>query len=184
MIFYIPRLPMKIETQASADLSHIVQMIENIPIAMLTTIESDGALASCPMAPLEMDAAGAFWFFTDLRSSKVDRLEVANLTFADTTAGIYVSLSGHGEIDTDRGRIERLWTPMAKPWFPDGPSSTSLALLKFVPNVADYWDASNSRMVRAFSMIASAIMGKPIAMGEHGSLSGLSSGKAIPAATP
>lgn len=175
---------MKTETQASADLSHIVQMIGDIPIAMLTTVESDGALASRPMAPLEMDAAGAFWFFTDLRSSKVDRLEVANLTFTDTAAGIYVSLSGRGEINTDRGHIERLWTPMAKPWFPDGPSSTSLALLKFVPNVADYWDASNSRMVRAFSMIASAIMGKPIAMGEHGSHSGLSSGTATPGTTP
>ena len=175
---------MKTETQASADLSHIAQMIEGIAIAMLTTVESDGALASRPMAPLEMDASGAFWFFTDLRSSKVDRLQVANLTFTDTSRGTYVSMSGHGAIDTDRSHIERLWTPMAKPWFPDGPSSPSLALLKFVPNVADYWDASNSRMVRAFSMLASVITGKPVAMGEHGTLSGLSSGAASSAVEP
>lgn len=175
---------MKTETQASADLSHIAQMIEGIHIAMLTTVESDGALASRPMAPLEMDATGALWFFTDLRSSKVERLQVANLAFTDTAGGTYVSLSGRGEIDTDRGRIERLWTPMAKPWFPDGPSSPSLVLLKFVPNVADYWDASNSRMVRAFSMMASAITGKPVGMGEHGTLSGLSSGAASPAVEP
>lgn len=166
---------MKTETQASADLSHIAQMIEGIHIAMLTTIESDGALASRPMAPLEMDANGALWFFTDIRSSKVEHLTVANLAFTDTGRGTYVSLSGRGEIDNDRARIERLWTPMAKPWFPDGPSSPALALLKFVPNVADYWDASSSRMVRAFSLIASAVMGKPIAMGEHGSHTGLSS---------
>ena len=142
---------------------------------MLTTIESDGALASRPMAPLEMDANGALWFFTDMRSSKVDHIQVANLTFTDTGRGTYVSLSGSGEIDNDRGRIERLWTPMAKPWFLDGPASTALALVKFVPNVADYWDASNSRMVRAFSLIASAVTGKPIAMGDHGSHTGLSS---------
>lgn len=170
---------MKTETQASADLSHIAQMIEGIPIAMLTTVESDGALASRPMAPLEMDATGALWFFIDLRSSKVGHLQVANLTFTDTARGTYVSLSGRGEIDTDRVRIERLWTPMAKPWFSDGPESTSLALLKFVPNVADYWDASNSRMVRALSMIASAVTGQPIAMGEHGSHTGLSSAAVI-----
>ena len=175
---------MKTETQASADLSHIAQMIEGIPIAMLTTVEPDGALASRPMAPLEMDASGAFWFFTDLQSSKVDRLRVANLTFTDTSGGTYVSMSGRGEIDTDRSHIERLWTPMAKPWFPDGPSSPSLALLKFVPNVADYWDASNSRMVRAFSMMASAITGQPVAMGEHGTLSGLSSGATNSAVEP
>jgi general stress protein 26 len=165
---------MKTETQASADLSHIAQMIDGIHIAMLTTIESDGTLASRPMAPLEMDATGALWFFADLRSAKVEHLQVANLTFTDTTRGTYVSLSGRGEIDTDRGRIERLWTPMAKPWFPDGPASTALTCLKFVPSVADYWDASNSRMIRAFSLMASAVTGKPIAMGEHGSHTGLS----------
>jgi len=166
---------MKTETQASADLTHIAQMIEGIPIAMLTTVESDGALASRPMAPLEMDVTGALWFFTDLRSSKVEHLQVANLAFTDTGRGTYVSLSGRGEINTDRGRIEHLWTPMAKPWFPDGPTSASLGLLKFVPNAADYWDASSSRMVRAFSLIASAVTGKPLAMGAHGSHTGLSS---------
>ena len=165
---------MKTETQASADLAHIAQMIEGIHIAMLTTIESDGTLASRPMAPLEMDAQGALWFFTDLRSAKVEHLKVANLTFTDTTRGTYVSLSGRGDIDQDREHIDSLWTPMAKPWFPDGPTSKALALLKFAPNVADYWDASNSRMVRAFSLIASAVTGKPIAMGEHGTHTGLS----------
>jgi hypothetical protein len=87
-----------------------------------------------------------------------------------------VSLSGRGEIDTDRGRIERLWTAFAKPWFPDGPDSPNLGLLKFVPETADYWDAPDSRMVRAFGVVASMVAGKPIAMGEHGSHTGLSSG--------
>ncbi|WP_180130803.1 pyridoxamine 5'-phosphate oxidase family protein [Rhodoferax sp. BLA1] len=165
---------MKTETQTSADLAHVAQMIEGTHIAMLTTIESDGTLASRPMAPLEMDATGAIWFFTDLRSSTLEHLTVANLTFTDVARGTYVSLSGRGEIDNDQARIDSLWTPMAKPWFPEGPTSPTLALLKFVPNVADYWDASNSRMVRAFSLIASAVTGKPLAMGEHGSHTGLS----------
>jgi general stress protein 26 len=131
------------------------------------------------MAPLEMDARGAIWFFTDLRSSKVDHFKVANLTFTDMQRGIYVSLSGCGEMESDRARIAHLWTPMAKPWFPDGPDSEALVLLKFAPNVADFWDASNSRMVRAFSLIASAVTGKPIAMGEHGSHTGLSNAATI-----
>jgi general stress protein 26 len=164
---------MKIETQTSADLSHIAHMLDGIRIAMLTTIESDGALASRPMAPLEMDGNGAVWFFTDRRSMKVEHLAVINLAFTDMDRSVYVSLSGAGTIDTDRGRIESLWTPMAKPWFPDGPSSEGLALLKFVPNVAEYWDAPGSRMVRAFTMIASAVTGKPIGMGEHGTHTGL-----------
>jgi general stress protein 26 len=165
---------MKIETQTSADLSHVAQMIDGMHVAMLTTIESDGTLASRPMAPLAMDGNGALWFFTDRRSLKVEHLAVSNLAFTDLARSTFVSLSGVGNIDTDRAHIESLWTPMARPWFPEGPSSKDLALLKFVPHVADYWDASGSRMVRAFSLIASAVTGKPIGMGDHGTHTGLS----------
>ena len=167
---------MKTSTQGSPDLSHVVRLIKDIPIAMLTTFDADGALGSRPMATLEMDAQGALWFFTDLRSPKVEHLRVANLTFCDTAHAIYVSLSGRGEIDVDSGRIERLWTNAAKPWFPDGPGSSHLALLKFVPDVADYWDGPSSSMVRAFGALASVIAGKPVGKGEHGSLTGLSDG--------
>lgn len=165
---------MKIIPQTRSDLGHVAELIEDIAVAMLTNIEADGTLASRPMSALEMDADGAIWFFTDLRSEKVEHLRAVNLSFSDSAHGTYVSLSGRGEIDTDRGRIERLWTPMAKPWFPAGPTSRDLALLKFVPDAADYWDGPNSKMVRAFGMLASVIAGKPIAMGTQGALTGLS----------
>ena len=165
---------MKTSTQASPELTKVAELIDGISIAMLTTIEADGALAGRPMAALEMDAQGAIWFFTDLRSSKVEHLRVVSLSFTDIDHSTYVSLSGRGEIDTDRGRIQRLWTNFAKPWFPDGPESPNLALLKFVPNAVDYWDGPNSKMVRAFGMLASIVAGKPVGLGEQGSLSGLS----------
>lgn len=165
---------MKTAPQTYTSLAHVAQLIDGIPIAMLATVEADGTLASRPMAALEMDANGAVWFYTDRHSSKVEHLRVANLSFTDPAHGTYVSLSGRGEIDTDRAHIERLWTPFAKPWFPEGPDSPNLALLKFIPDSADYWDAPNSRMVRAFGVIASIVAGKPIAMGEQGTLPGLS----------
>ena len=165
---------MKTVPQASAALTRLCELIENLSVAMLTNLDDDGALVSRPMTPQEMDAQGALWFFTDLRSQKVEHLRVANLSFADAAKGTYVSLSGRGEIDTDRGRIERLWTPFAKPWFPDGPDSPQLALLKFVPAGAEYWDAPNSRMVRMFAMAASVVAGKPIGLGDHETLTDLS----------
>ena len=170
---------MKKVVQPNADLAHIAKLIEDIPIAMLANVEADGALACRPMAVLEMDASGALWFFTDLRSSKVEHLRVANLSFTDQAQGIYVSISGRGEIDTNRAHIGRLWTASVKPWFPDGPDSANLALLRFVPDAADYWDAPSSKMVRAFAVIASAVAGKPVAMGEHGSHTGLSSPESV-----
>ncbi len=165
---------MKTATQTNANFAHVAELIKDISIAMLTTVEADGTLASRPMAALVMDASGSLWFFTDLRSAMVEQLHAANLSFTDEGHGTYVSLSGRGEIDTDRSRIQKLWTPFAKPWFPDGPESPNLALLKFVPETADYWDAPNSKMVRTFGIIASIVAGKPLGLGEHGSVSGLS----------
>lgn len=94
---------MIIEAQPTPELKHIAELIEDIAISMLTTVESDGSLASRPMYALEMDASGAIWFFTDRRSSKVGHLGVVNLAFTDLDESCYVSLSGHGEIVGDRG---------------------------------------------------------------------------------
>lgn len=165
---------MKTETQGSEDLSRLCKMIENISVAMLTNLDDAGNLVSRPMSPLEMDGAGALWFFTDNRSTKIEHLRIVNLSFADSAAGTYVSMSGHAEIDMDRARMERLWTSFARPWFPDGPDSVNLALLKFVPGTAEYWDAPHSKMVRMIAMATSVVAGKPVGLGEHDTLTGLS----------
>ena len=165
---------MKTEVQTSTELTQLCKLIENISVAMLTTHEDDGSLVSRPMSPLQMDGDGALWFFTELRSAKVEHLRVINLSFADPDKSTYVSVSGRGEIHADPARIKRLWTPFVRPWFPDGPDSKNLALLKFVPDAAEYWDAPHSKMVRMFAMAASVAAGKPIGLGEHGSFAALS----------
>ena len=165
---------MKIETQNSTEMAELCKLIEPIPVAMLSNLDAEGALVSRPMSALQVDAAGAVWFFVDLRSSRVEFLRVVNLSFVDAARGTYVSLSGRGEIRSDRAQIQQLWTPMAKPWFPEGPDSRNLALLKFVPHTAEYWDAPHSKMVRMFAMAASVVAGKPIGMGDHATFTDLS----------
>lgn len=165
---------MKVETQSSAGLTQLGELIEDMSIAMLTNIHSDGSLVSRPMSPLEMDADGVVWFFVDATTTSEKHLQAVNLSFSEIGDGTYVSISGRGEIDLDRARMQRMWTPHAKPWFPDGPSSADLALLKVVPNAAEYWDAPHSRMVRMFAMAASVAAGRPIGMGDHDTLTDLS----------
>lgn len=164
---------MKIEAQSSTELIELGKRVDGIDIVMMTTLDGDGALGSRPMAPIEMDAKGAIWFFTDLRSEKIEHLRVVNVAFSDEGNATYVSISGRGEIHAERAHIEKLWTPFVRPWFPDGPDSTNLALLKFVPETAEYWDAPNSKMVRMFAMAASIIASKPIGLGEHETLTDL-----------
>ena len=165
---------MKIKPQKTAELTKLGALIEDMSTAMLTTFETDEqALMSRPMSPQEMCEQGAIWFLTDPNSNKVKHLQVMNLGFSNEAESTYVSISGHGEIVIDRARIESLWTPFAKPWFPNGVDSSNLALLKFVPHSAEFWDAPNSKMVRMLAMAASIVAAKPIGMGEHGNLNAL-----------
>lgn len=165
---------MKIHAQSSAALTQLGKLIEEIPVAMFCNLDAEGTLVSRPMSPLEMDVNGALWFFTDVNSSKVEQLRKVNLSFADPARASYVSLAGHGELETDQAHIQQLWSPFMKPWFPDGPDSANLALLKFVPESAEYWDAPHSKMVRMAAMAASVVAGKPVGVGDHDTLTGLS----------
>jgi Pyridoxamine 5'-phosphate oxidase like len=105
------------------------------------------------------------------------------LAFTDADRGTYVSITGQGEVVNDDALIKRLWTPAAKPWFPEGPASPDLCLLKVVPLMAEYWDAPDSKMVRMFAMAASVIAGKPMGMGQHEVLTKLTKTKPNLAAT-
>lgn len=158
---------MKIHTQSTPERVKLGELIVDMSVAMLTSLNESDSMNSKPMSPLEMDSEGAIWFFTELNTSKTANLSTANLAFLDSSNGTYVSLSGRGEIHKNSEDIHRLWTVFAKPWFPDGPDSPNLALLKFIPNAAEYWDAPHSKTIRLFSIAASIVMGKPINMGDH-----------------
>lgn len=164
---------MKIESQNNHDLTQLSKLIEHMSVCMLTSIDGSGALVGRPMAPLEMTYEGAIWFFTDLHSGKVGHLHVANLAFMSESNGTYVSISGSAEIVKDQAHIEKLWSPFSRPWFPDGPQSPNIGLLKFIPHAAEYWDAPHSKLVRIFAIAASVIASKPIGIGDHATLNDL-----------
>ena len=74
---------------------------------------------------------------------------------------------GSATLVHDRAKIDELWTPMVKPWFPEGKDDPKLTLLRVDIDDAEYWDSNSSRMVRALAMAASIVAGKPIGMGDN-----------------
>ena len=114
------------------------------------------------------------FIFTDLRSDLGERLRVVNLSFIDDARGTYVSLSGRGEIAKDAERIERWWSRFDRASFADGLESRHLALLKVVPEKAEYWDARSSRTVRLLALAVPAVSGTAIGQAEHEVLTHLS----------
>lgn len=158
---------MKIEDQVLPAMKKVAELIKDVRTVMLTSSEP-GHLHSRPMTPLKLEADGSVWMFTS-RDAFEGVPGNVNLAFADHDHGSYVSLEGAAQLVDDRQRIHELWTLAAKPWFPDGPDSPDLILLKVETHEVAYWDSPGSKVVRALAMAASVVAGKPVGLGEHGS---------------
>lgn len=146
-------------------------MVEDIRIAMMTTIDDQGNLVSRPMAALQFDEDGNVWFFTNRKSPKVEQIEhveqQVNVAFASVSDADYVSISGVAAEVNDRAKINELWNPQAKAWFPKGKDDPELTLLKVHTRMAEYWDSNNSTMVRLFQQASAVVTGTTPKMGEN-----------------
>jgi len=53
----------------------------------------------------------------------------------------------HNVAKENRDKVRELWRGALKEWFPEGKKDPGLALLKVTIDKAEYWDASENRMV-------------------------------------
>lgn len=91
-----------------------------------------------------------------------------NLSFANPDDNPYVSISGTAQILRDRAKIEELWKPIYKAWFPDGKDDADLAVLKVTTTQAEYWDSPNGKIVQAIGLAKALVTGERPNMGESG----------------
>lgn len=162
---------MDVAPQANEDMSKVAQLVEEIKFAMLTTHEHDCTLRSRPMTTLQMDGDGCLWFFTNLHSSKINDVNEEchiNLAYARSDKQDYLSIAGTAEIVRDREKMQALWTPWIKPWFPDGLDDPDLVLLKVKMVEADYWDAPGSAVKRLYGLAKGMLTQNTDALGEAG----------------
>lgn len=134
--------------------STLAKLIAGQRIAMLSSAAPDGSLDSKPMTLLEFDADGVLWFFCERPAQAAGhedldrRYQRVNLSFSDEVRSVFVSITGRGELSHDAARIRALWTEQARPYFPEGPESPNLAVLKVTPERSDFWEAPESHLVR------------------------------------
>ena len=153
---------MEIDEQHNAALTKVAEMVGDAKFAMLTTLEKDGTLRSRPMATMQLDGEGNLWFFTSLSSPKIEETQLGqqvNLSYARTDKQDYLSVSGTAELVHDKKKMQALWSPWLKPWFPKGPDDPELALLKVGIIAVEYWDAPDSAMARAYGLVKAVARG-------------------------
>ncbi len=67
----------------------------------------------------------------------------------------------------DRKKIEELWKPEFKMWFPEGKDDPEIALLKVSLEKAEYWDSPSSIFGYALSFVSAVVAGKQADFGEN-----------------
>ena len=148
-------------------------LINDIDFAMLTTV-AGGHLRSRPMSTQEYEGDNELWFFTSDQTHKVDEIEAdsrVNVAYSRPDDNVYVSVSGRAALVKDRQKIEELWNPILKAWFPYGLEDPTLSLLKVTIEEAEYWDSPNSKLVQIAGFVKAIVTGKPAEGGEYGRVS-------------
>lgn len=147
------------------------ELIKDIDIGMLTTIDEDGTLHSRPMSTnSEVEFDGDLWFFTYASSHKVLEIEQhqqVNVSFADPKAQTYVSMSGIAQLVRDRNKIQELWKPQLKAWFPKELEEPDIALLKVNVEKAEYWDAPSGFVAHTIGLVKAITTGEKAKVGEN-----------------
>ncbi len=146
------------------------EMVESVRICMFTTFSSNDEFGSRPMGTAKIEDDGSIWFFTNEYSPKSKEISKENkvlLAYSDPSKNTYVTVKGKAELVDDRVRKDAYFSPFIKAWFPDGIEDPRLILIKVVPEEAEYWDASSSKLVVLFSTLKALVTGNTPDLGKH-----------------
>lgn len=160
-------------TAQSEDIKKLGDLIKDIRVAMMTTVDEDGTLRSRPMATQDMEFDGDLWFFTQASAPKVGEVQQdrhVNISYAAPDDNRYVSVSGTAQLVRDRQKIEQLWKPFLKAWFPKGLDDPDLALLKVHVRQAEYWTSPSSAVVQLAGFVKAVATGQQYQGGENAKL--------------
>ena len=147
------------------------KLLENIDIAMFTTVGSDGYLVSRPLSTQKSTYDGRrVWFFTEADSPKVGEVRrhpKVNLAYASKEKNTYVSIAGVASVNRDRALIEQFWSDALKAFFPKGKEDPNLVLLEVEPRTVEYWDGPGSLVGKAIAFLVARVTKKEELMGEN-----------------
>jgi general stress protein 26 len=151
----------------ATELQKLWALIKDIKFGMFTHRHSNGMLHSQPLTTLNtsMEAGDDSLFFFVSRGSDVARQLTqdnnVNISYTNPDYDCYVSVSGTALVLEDMEKKEALWSPVAKAWFPGGPTDPDLALVQVRISHAEYWDVTHSKMVQVANLITAAVTGTP-----------------------
>ena len=162
------------DTEQKQNIEKYKALVDEIKIASLVTNTEKDGLRGRPMSTAAVDADGSIWFFTNQFTEKVEEINSNDsvlLTYTSLSANAYVMINGSAEVVYDRGKMQSLWNPALKAWFPEGLDDPQMKLLKVDPKEVEYWNGSSSKVVFAFQVLKAMVKGETYKDGEHDKIS-------------
>jgi general stress protein 26 len=143
----------------TGDQERLVELMDDMPIGMLTTFGSDGP-RSVPMARQQVEASAQMWFIAARDSGHVraveDNPEIV-LTFSSRDA--WVATTGKAYVVDDRAKLEELWNTFAEAWLPGGPEDPNAVLLRVDVEHGEYWDTPGGKVASLISFAKTRVTG-------------------------
>jgi general stress protein 26 len=150
-------------------IDRVWDIIDDVGVCMLTT-QFGGGLRARPLEARPDREAGMILFVTDIHSAKEDEIEAApdvGLVFIDSGDNAYLSITGRARIMRDPGMIKAAWRKSDEVWWPDGPTSPDVCVLRIEPLTAELWDGPASSVVSAFEFAKAKLTGAEPNLGQN-----------------
>ena len=159
-----------------SDLTKFFELVADIEIAMMTTRRADGHLESRAMATQRRASGADLWFVTCEGTGKLRDLEGdphVNLSYYKDRTREWISVSGLATISRDRAKIQELYAPDWKMWFPDNgdprhgtPDDPRLVLIGVSIHAAVFLEVNKPQPVILFEMVKGWVTGTQPDLGE------------------
>ncbi len=164
-----------------AHVHELLDLVEDIQVAMMTTRDPAGHLVSRPMAVQKRAVGADFWFVTARDADVLDQVRAdvhVNLAFYKDRTREYVSVSGTASPSYDRVKIRELYAEDWRVWFGGkgdpltGPDDPRLVLIGVHVDSARFLSLDKPQTVVFLQFLKGMVTKEPVEMGEAHQVSG------------
>lgn len=159
----------------------LLDLVEDIEVAMMTTRDAAGHLVSRPMAAQKRASGADFWFVTARDADVLDQVRAdprLNLAFYKDRTREYVSVSGTASTSDDPAKIRELYAEDWRVWFGGkdnpltGPDDPRLVLIGVRADSARFLSLDKPQAVVFLQFLKGMVTKEPVEMAEPRQVSG------------
>lgn len=149
------------------DIHKVTEIINHHRVCMLTTVGDDGAIMGWPMTVAKVEDNGELWFLSSTGTGPVAAIGTGaqvNLSFGGKNE--WLSVHGPAVVITSEPKARELWNEAAAAFYPNGPESKDLVLVRVRPRGAQYWESPGGTISTIFQWAKARVTGDVIDAGE------------------